>query len=308
MKRLEQLLSRTRGLARSARAMVPGGSAAAHRPVRLVLRLNDIRLAPGLVRATAEPLTLDEWERAIVQVRHWLGPVRVTFSGGEPAQSAVLEPLVRFANRLECPTHLVTAGPINTPVAEALVDRGLGAVTVLVGGVDEGTHRAAVGAPLEEATRSLEALLRARSSRDRPLQVFVGVPLTAASASSAAAVAGWARQAGADGVLGTLPLGVDAPEGALTAVQGLGRANQTPKHLIDHLKGQKVRMRGGLRMELLSDGTLLVSSHLGPLGNVRGMDPQSLWEAGDEQVAAARKHPRPWDEVELVPERLYSER
>ena len=220
MKRLEQWLSRGRGLARSARAVLPG-TAGAHRPVRLVLRLNDVRLAAGLVRATGEALTLDEWRNAVLMLHHWLGPTRVTFAGGEPARSPHLEDLVRFANRLDCPTHLITAGPLDQGDAEALIDRGLGALTILVGGVDEGTHQAAVGVPLHEATSTLEAFQRAKSTRSRPLQVFVGVPLTAASASSAAAVAGWARQAGADGVLGTLPLGIDAPGGAIQDRRGL---------------------------------------------------------------------------------------
>ena len=307
MKRLEQWLSRGRGLARSARAVLPG-TAGAHRPVRLVLRLNDVRLAAGLVRATGEALTLDEWRNAVLMLHHWLGPTRVTFAGGEPARSPHLEDLVRFANRLDCPTHLITAGPLDQGDAEALIDRGLGALTILVGGVDEGTHQAAVGVPLHEATSTLEAFQRAKSTRSRPLQVFVGVPLTAASASSAAAVAGWARQAGADGVLGTLPLGIDAPGGAIQAVLGLGRDNHTPKHLLDRLSGKSKRNHGGMRMELLSDGTVLVSSLVGPIGNVRDGDPKALWEAADEQVSAARSHPRPWDEVELVPERLFSER
>ena len=68
MKRLEQWLSRGRGLARSARAVLPG-AARAHRPVRLVLRLNDVRLASGLVRATGEALTLDEWRNAVLRGR-----------------------------------------------------------------------------------------------------------------------------------------------------------------------------------------------------------------------------------------------
>lgn len=307
MKRLEQWLSRGRGLARSARAVLPG-SARAHRPVRVVLRLNDVRLAPGLVRATGEPLSLEQWRNSIVLIHHWLGPTRITFAGGEPARSPHLEDLVRFANRLECPTHLITAGPLDQEAAEALIDRGLGALTVLVGGVDQGTHHAAVGGPLDEATSTLEAFQRARGNRSRPIQVFVGVPLTAASASSAAAVAGWARQAGADGVLGTLPLGSDAPAGAAQAVMALGRDNHTPKHLLDHLAGKSTRNHGGMRMELLGDGTVLVSSLIGPIGNVHDAQAKELWEAADEQIAAARNHPRPWDEVELVPERLFSER
>ncbi len=307
MKRLEQWLVRTRAVARSARTALPG-RARQHRPVRLVLRLNDIGLAPGLVRSTGQPLGLGAWQEAIVRFTQWLGPVRVAVSGGEPAESPLLEPLVKFANRLECPTHVVTSGLITRDDAEALVDAGLGAATVLVGGVDGATHEQAIGRPLDDAASTLDNLRRVRQGRSRRMDLLVGVPLSAQNLSSLPAIGGWARQAGADGVLATLPLGVDAPPGAAAAVSGLGRDNRTPDHLLEWLAGRQTRPHGGLRAELLSDGTLLVSACTGPLGNLRGADPKDLWEASDEQIRAARQHPRPWDEVELVPEHLESRR
>ncbi|MCB9763231.1 MAG: hypothetical protein H6739_25885 [Alphaproteobacteria bacterium] len=307
MKRLEQLLIRSRAAARSARTRLPG-AAAAMRPSRLVLRLNDLRLAPGLVRATGEPMGAAEWQSVIVRFIQWLGPVRVTIAGGEPARSPLLDELVRFANRLECPTHLVTGGGIDPARAELLVDRGLGAVTILVGGVDEGTHRAAVGSTLADATGSLDALRDARARRGRPLGLYVGVPLTAENVASVGAVGGWARQAGADGVLATLPLGEEVPPGAAEAVAALGRDNLTPEHLKAWLEGRQVRVRGGLRAEILSDGTLLVSSHVAPLGDVRRGDIPAIWAAADEPLRAVLAHPRPWDEVELVPRALVSSR
>jgi len=307
MKKLEQLVARGRALARSARSGAPG-PAAAIRPVRLVLRLNDIGLAPGLVRATGEPMGLAQWQDAIVRFEQWLGPMRLTIAGGEPARSEHLDLLVRFGNRLEFPVHLVTAGPVDRERAECLIDRGLAAVTVLVGGVDEGTHAATVGSPLSEATGAVEAFRSARASRSRDLGIYVGVPLSEANASSVSAIGGWARQAGADGVLATVPLGVDAPVGAEAAVEALGRDNLTPEHLKTWLGGRRTRAKGGLRCELLSDGTLVVSSHVAPIGNVRKSDPKALWEAANEQITATRDHPRPWDEVELVPEALYSTR
>lgn len=298
---------RSRALARSVRTALPGG-ASNHRPVRLVLRLNDLGLAPGLVRGTGPALPLAAWQDAIVRFSQWLGPIRVTASGGEPTESPLLAPLVRFANRLECPTHLVTAGGLDEAAAEALVGGGLAAATVLIGGVDEGTHHRAVGRPLAQAASTLENLSRARQSRSRPLELLVGVPLSVQNLSSLEAIGGWARQAGADGVLATLPLGVEVPPGAAAAVSRLGRDNRTPAHLMDWLEGRKTRPHGGLRAEILSDGTMLVSGCTGAIGNLRDGDPRSLWEAADERIRAARQHPRPWDEVELVPEDLRSRR
>ncbi len=307
MKRFEQWLARSRSLARTVRSTLPG-RAGHHRPVRLILRLNDIGLASGLVRSTGPLLSLGAWQDAIVRFVQWLGPTRVAFCGGEPAESSFLAPLVLFSNRLECPTHLVTAGGIGPAEAELLVDSGLGAATVLVGGVDEGTHQRVVGRPLEQASSTLDNLQRARQRRSRPLQLLVGVPLSVQNLSSLEAIGGWARQAGADAVLATVPLGTDAPPGASEAISSLGRDNRTPKHLLDWLDGRRTRPHGGLRAEVISDGTLLASPCTGPLGSLRNADPKSLWEGAEEQVHAAREHPRPWDEAELVPEHLRSYR
>ncbi len=305
MKSLEQLLIQARSAVRAAQARVPGLSP---RPTRLVLRLNDLHLGPNLLRATGAPLKEKEWRDTIVRFERWLGPLRLTIAGGEPAQSGLLPALVRFGNRLECPTHVVTGGPITTEQAEAMVDWGLSAVTVLVGGIDEGSHRAAVGTRLDEAVATVEAFREARAKRKRPLGLYVCVPLTDANTGGAGAVAGWARQAGADGVLATVPLGAEPPRGGLEAVEALGRDNLTPDHLRRWLGGERARVGGGFRAELLSDGTLIVSSCARPLGNVRDAEPEALWTAGAATLKELRDHPRPWDEVELVPERLRSRR
>ena len=194
MKSLEQLLIQARSAVRAAQARVPGLTP---RPTRLVLRLNDLHLGPNLLRATGAPLKEKEWRDTIVRFERWLGPLRLTIAGGEPAQSGLLPALVRFGNRLECPTHVVTGGPISPEQAEAMVDWGLSAVTVLVGGIDEVSHRAAVGTRLDEAVATVEAFREARAKRKRPLGLYVCVPLTDANTGGAGAVAGWARQAGA---------------------------------------------------------------------------------------------------------------
>ena len=164
MKSLEQLLIQARSAVRAAQARVPGLTP---RPTRLVLRLNDLHLGPNLLRATGAPLKEKEWRDTIVRFERWLGPLRLTIAGGEPAQSGLLPALVRFGNRLECPTHVVTGGPISPEQAEAMVDWGLSAVTVLVGGIDEVSHRAAVGTRLDEAVATVEAFREARAKRAR---------------------------------------------------------------------------------------------------------------------------------------------
>ena len=306
MKVLEQLLAQGRSASRRVRARLPAQEL---RPGRLVLRLNDVGVPDGLPRAAEGELTLDDWQKIVVGFLHWLGPMRVTVGGGEPGLSERLEPLVRFANRLECPTHLITSGAgLETIDAEVLVDRGLAAVTVKVASLDPDQHEAIVGHPLAAATELVEAFREARLDRQRPLSILVAVPLTGVNLDVLPTVAAWASQAGADGVVPMVPLGRPRPSGLADAVDALGSSDRSHRALHGLLSGHARSLPGGPRAEVLSDGTLLASAVGNALGNVRRADPKEVWEGAGDALAAVRELERPWNEVELVPELLLSRR
>ena len=210
MKQLEQLIARGKAEARSFKARLPLGRP---QPSRVVLQLNDQGVPAELARATGDPLDLKGWQESLVFVVEWLGPVRVTFSGGEPAQSDLLVDLVRFANRLECPTHVVSRVGLSAELLELLVDRGLGALTLVVGGLDDATHRKVVGTSLDEISGALHNAQRVREGRGRPLEIYMGIPLAEENLDVVGSIAGWARQGGVDGVLGMLPMGAPMPVG-----------------------------------------------------------------------------------------------
>lgn len=135
MKTVEQWAARLR--ARS-RALAP--ASLGWPPDRLVV---DLGPSPSLDLAALR--------RAIVDVVHWAGPIRVVVRSGPPPLE---DEALRIAHRLECPTHLLDPGSVDEDRALALVDGGLGAVTV--------------------RDRALaEVLLRAANSRHRRLQVQV---------------------------------------------------------------------------------------------------------------------------------------
>jgi hypothetical protein len=270
MKQLEQALMELRGVARRLRAVAPG-AAASHRPVRLCLRLGGER-----------GMALGAWEDALVRVHQWLGPIRVVFGGDEPVESPHLEKLVQFANRLECPTVVVTRGPIGWAFAEVLVDRGLAAANVVVEGPDAA-----------DAIGSVQALVEVRDQRRRPLAVHVAFPATAESAAAAPQVGALARQHGADGVFAFTPAGRD-PVAADLGPGAIG---------VD-----VARRPRGLRAEIRADGSMWVCDATEPLGRLKERDPRGLWESGDALVARVRAMERPWDETELVPFRVRSRR
>jgi len=265
--------------------------------VLLVVRLGGDESADGLDR--------DQWQRVIVEAVHWLGPIRVCFRGAA-AHSPYLVPLVRFANRLECPTHLVTAGPLAPDLAMALVDAGLAAATVRIGSLDDRAHADRTGTPLSETLASLDHLRKAREDRGRPLALLAALCLASDTVGSLGAMAGLARQTGVDGVLASAPANVELPSGAGQAVAALGEHDTHPALLGGG--GRSSRRSLGLRLEVLPDGTLRTSRRLAPLGQWAQDQLQALWEAGGSNVTDALDLDRPADEIERVPAVLYSTR
>jgi len=305
VKVLEQLLAQGRSASRRVRARLP---AQALRPARLVLRLNDVGVPPGLPVAAEGELTLHDWQTIVVGFLHWLGPLRVTFRG-EPGLSERLESLVRFCNRLECPTHLVSCGAgLDRPTVDALVDRGLAAVSVQVASLDSARHQAIMGQSLDAATSAVEAFREARLDRQRPVAVLVAVPLTANNLGDLSTVADWARQAGADGVVPMLPLATPAPAGIVEAIAALGAQDRSHKAFGAVIAGQPRSLPGGPRAEVLHDGSLLAAATGPVVGNVRRADPKEVWEEANDRIGSVRDLERPWNEVELVPELLLSRR
>ena len=297
MKKLGQLAVRTRAAARRLQARTPVGQAP---PARLVLRLNETGVPEGWTGPSGEPMDLHAWQRSLVLLLEWLGPVRVVFAGGEPADSELLSRLVRFCNRLECPTHLVTGGGLAPVVIEELVDWGLAAATVQVASLEDGLHKKVVGTSLDAAASTLAGLSRLREERGRPMCLMVGIPLVQENLASVGAIAGWARQCGADGVFGTLPPGATAPEGAAEALQSIGEGDVTPGALVRQLAG-----KGGGEVPigwLLSDGSFMRTQAGSPVACLPDEEPGPAWSRESAALPA-------WfDAAILVPKSLESRR
>lgn len=199
MRFVEHALAGARAAGRRAAARRVGRSPDKVEPARLVIRLDDSDL-PGSL-GEGEPLQLGGWRKLIAGAVEWLGPVDTAVLAVHAGDHPQLAEVIRFAHRLECSTLLVTDGSgIDGARAEELVDRGLQAVRVLVGGVSEEVQRDVVGNSVLEATAAVQALVEARRDRGASLDVEVGVPWQGGADRELRAVLGWARQAGADGL------------------------------------------------------------------------------------------------------------
>ena len=244
VKELEQFVAQSRARWRGLRARLPLAARGAA-PVRLVLELD---------RVSESPPTPADWKKTLVSSITWLGPTRVCVKSSGESIALALE-LVRFCHRLECPTHLVTSGPVTDDEAVALLDRGLGAVTIRVAGLDEPTQQAVIGNSLESAANALYAFSTARSQRSRGLSILVNVPGDPANVDSLEAISGWALQSGADRVALGLSMGQSASVAALS--QALPSISlEVPDPLRALLEGKKP-LQQPLRIVLGGDGLLL---------------------------------------------------
>jgi hypothetical protein len=205
MRELEHQLTRVRGILRRAWARTANTDPELVAPARLVLRVDDTDL-PGTLGG-GEVLTTHQWNQVIAQAVEQFGPLPVTVLAQHNTADERITPLIRFAHRLECHTLLVTDGTgIDDAYAEQLLDVGLASIRVLIGGVSDGVQAETVGNTAAEATRAVASLLSARASRNSSIDIEVAIPWTGPVVTEVAAVVGWARQAGVDGVRILAPL------------------------------------------------------------------------------------------------------
>ncbi len=199
MRQLEHQITKGRAALRRTWARFATANPDLSAPARLVLRLDDTDL-PGSL-GSGKAMSSADWGRVIAQTVEWVGPVPVTVLAHHAADRFELPAVIRFAHRLECPTLLVADGSgIDRARAEALIDVGLSAARIVVGGVSEEIHREVVGNSAREATAAVQHLIAARSARGARLDVEVALPWRGPATEEARAVVGWARQVGVDGL------------------------------------------------------------------------------------------------------------
>ncbi len=324
MRKLEHAMADLRASIRRAKARTGLTTPTNGRPARLVLRLDDADL-PGVL-GTGDELTLAAWRRLLTSGVGWLGPVPVTLIATHNARHPYLAELVRFVHRLECDTELVTDGTgLDLDKAEELVDCGLAAARVLVGGMSEDVHRAVVGGSLADATGAVAALLAARKDRGASLDVEIGIPWQEPVQTELRAVIGWARQAGADGFrlvapwrAERLPMDPELLDGVADEAEPF---NRTPGATLDELhamaaaqdgqpglarSGLGFRRRsfpcpvGGQRLEITSRGRLSCCPFKTPIGAVAD-DLERAWAAAGPHLEAIASCERACAHPELAP-------
>ena len=329
MRVLEHKLADVRGTFRRAASRMGFRDPARLQPARLVLRMDEGDLADSL--GGGEPVSQAVLQRTLIEAVDWLGPIPVSIRASQTAATRQVEALTRFAHRLECPTLLVTAGRgIDVERAEALVDCGLSAVRIRVGGVSEGVHQSVIGAPSVEATDAVMALLAARESRRAELDIEIGIPWRGRVTEELRAVVGWARQIGVDGYrilapwkseeMPSDPELLDEVGGSTDPFNRTDTATLSEIHAMvanqDGLpgaprsQGPSRRRRfscpvGGQRLEISAHGHLSCCPFKTPIADQPG-DLKTRWSAGKAHLEEIKGCDRICAHVELAPQRIWS--
>ncbi len=326
MKLLQQKIVHAHATLRRARARLGLTSPLQVRPARLVVRLDDSDL-PG-VMGEGTPLKRGDWRRLLVDAIAWLGPVPVTVIAGQRGDHPELVEIIRFVHRLECPTRLVCDGAgISDAVALDLVDVGLAAVSVQVGGVSSTAHRSSVGGEVRDAAEAVSAFIEAKRYRSAVLDIEVLTPWRGRVNEEISAVIGWARQLGSDGFRLTPPWRAESlpadPEtldrvedeagpfgrtrhAAVVALHAMvaaqdgapGRTRQSSSR--QRMMGTGRCPVGGQRLELTANGRLFSCPFHAPISLQEGL--KASWEEGGQpHLKAIAGCERSCMHVELAP-------
>jgi hypothetical protein len=295
MRGIDQLLLQLRGRVRRVQARLPG--APPPRPGAVVLRL-DAHPAPidaALPAAAGPPLGLGAWRARLTEIIRWAGPMPVTVRLLTAPPEGMAAELLRFAQRLGCPTTLETAGQgLDEEVALALLDAGLGRARLFVASLQAGPQIAALGVDPIDAAAALRALRGARDLRQAPLDVEVAVPWLRGAGAELSTIRGWATQAGADGVRVLPPWTAADAEGAAGLPEGRGDAGLRGLRAIapqlramaadgQAAPGAPRRRRCGVlgqRLDLAADGAVRACPFKPPMGTPDQLPP-AAWLSGD---------------------------
>ncbi|MEL6343348.1 MAG: hypothetical protein AAFV53_09430 [Myxococcota bacterium] len=292
-------------------------------PARLVIRLDGTGI--GDHTGDGEPLSVAQWQARLVEAVRWLSALPVTILVGPRGDHPQLVELVRFANRLDCPTLLDCWGGIDGPRALALIDAGLRGARIQIGGVTEPVHRSVVGGALDDARATLRALHQARTAREASLDLEILVPWRGRIHEEVEAVFKWTRRSGADGVRLTAPWfaaelpadpelldevgGADVPfnrthPAALRELHAMVAAQDGAPGMSRRRSGRRCPV-GGQRLELGARGKVACCPFKTPMQNGEMQNGEGLpeiWSRGRAHLEEIATCQRACAHIELSPE------
>lgn len=171
----------------------------------LTLRCNYRCLSCGCWRKPdAEELTLDQWTRALADLREFLGGrFTVRFSGGEPFVFKPFLPLIEWCRDAGVDFSLITNGSALSPKnAARLAAAGPLCVGISVDGATAAVHDASRGikGSLDTIARGIETLRAARDAAKRHFPIRIKPTVHRGNFREMPALVRWAKNTGATSV------------------------------------------------------------------------------------------------------------
>jgi MoaA/NifB/PqqE/SkfB family radical SAM enzyme len=143
---------------------------------------------------------LDGWSRVLNDMRAWLGPVSIVFTGGEAMLQPFALDLVAYASGLGFNLEVLTHGYWeDQPRIEKLALAGPSRITISVDGIGE-LHNVIRGREkfFERTNRTIETLVRVRKEQNLPLQIRLKTVIMEKNLDSVCEVARYATGLGVD--------------------------------------------------------------------------------------------------------------
>jgi len=151
-------------------------------------------------RGKEESPGFDGWSRVLKEMRAWLGPVSIVFTGGEALLQPFALDLISHAASLGFHLEVLTHGYWeDQPRIEKLALAGPARITISVDGVGE-LHNLIRGREkfFERTNRTIETLVRVRRERRLPLQILLKTVIMDKNLDGVCDVARYATSHGVD--------------------------------------------------------------------------------------------------------------
>jgi len=259
-----------------------------------------------------EELSTEEWKKVITDLRRWIGPCRIQLAGGETFVRKDITDIIDFATQQGVLTGVVTNGTmIDRPLAQKIVDSGLGYIHISVDGIRPETHDEVRGIPglYVKTMAAVDALLEA--GRGSGMSISFATVISRKNMHELVDLVHLVERKGLDGIIFN-PIGptIDSdPEWYKKTdlwFDDLSSINQVIDQLIElkhggakilnppeqleemkkYFEQPYLLMRDGCmvgitNLSITCDGFIHTCYKMPPLGNVREVTPGDAWDSAN---------------------------
>lgn len=155
------------------------------------------------VKEAPPELSLAGWRAALGAIYDWLGPFHLSISGGEPLMRPDVVALITWASQRQISTNLMTNGwLVDEAMAAALVEAGLGNLTLSLNGLMPETHDTSRGMKGSHAriVAAIDHYQAARRRHGHTGTLSFNVIVAGFNAGELPDLVRWAASAGIDAV------------------------------------------------------------------------------------------------------------